>query len=103
MKFSNTNPSSLPLFNYITEGSPPPSNLCNALVYMSDDNSKIRNIPCSSVRTGGRGVHEALYEYIYYVRYQAQITIYDGVEYDCDDHIQAPGYNKYGTWIYYVK
>ena len=102
-KFSNTNPNSLPLFNYATEASySSPSNLCNALVYMSDDNSKSRTLSCSSLRPSSGGINKRLYQFIWYVNGQTHITAMDKSRMNCDDY-NEPGYNNYGTWMFYVK
>ena len=104
-KFTNTNPNSLPLFNYAThESSPAPSNLCNALVYMGGDNSKTRSLSCSSLRPSSGSLNTRLYNFIWFVNAQTHLTVWSNSRMDCDDYSSSsPGYNNYGTWLFYVK
>ena len=103
-KFSYTNPSSVPLFNYTTEASYyPPSSLCNALVYMSDDSSKTNTLPCHLLRPYPNTLNDRLYVYIWYVNSQAFLSVINNFNMLCDDYVYDSGYDNYGTWMFYVK
>ena len=104
-KFSSTNPNSLPLFNYATGVSSfMPSNLCNALSYMLDDNSKARALSCYSLKPYAREMNERLYNFIWYAYGQTFINVMHNSSMFCDDFNTYKGvYNNYGTWMFYVK
>ena len=101
-KFSNSNANSLPLFNYATTRSLAPSNLCNALVYMPDDNSLAKTLACTSLKPGTGGPDKRLYYFIWYISGKTHVTAWSNSQMDCDDYNES-GYNNYGTWRFYVK
>ena len=102
--FSNTNQNSLPLFNYATDKSfSRPSNLCNALVFMPDDNSRIRSRPCNSLFSYTTDIYNRLYQFIYYVPHHFHISSWSKPRLECDDKHGVSGYSLYGTWFYYVR
>ena len=101
-KFSNSNANSLPLFNYATTGTPAPSNLCNALVYMPDDNSLTKSLACTSLKPSKVSLDQRLYNYIWFVSSKTHVAVWSNDQMFCDDW-DEPGYNNYGTWLFYVK
>lgn len=106
-KFSNTNPISAQLFNYATDAvkfSSVPSVLCNVLVYMSNDNSRTRLLyPCTLLKSSSSNPKNRLYHYIWFVNANTHITVWSNSRMDCDDYQNDPGYNNYGTWLFYVR
>ena len=102
-KFSNLDPNSLPLFNYATGEGSRPSNLCNSLVFMPDDNSRIRLTSCNSYKTFNSDENNRLYRFIYYVSHHFHISSWSKPRLECDDGHGVPGYSLYGTWFYYVR
>ena len=105
-KFSNTNSSSLPLFNYTTEESysVPPPNLCNALVYMEDDNSKTRYLSCNDLRTSQSLLKYRLYKDIWFVNTETYVNVINNSQMECDDDAYtSSGFTNYGTWMFYVR
>ena len=105
-KFTSTNPNGIQLFNYITQAtSPAPSNLCNALVYMPDDNSRFRNVSCTSRKPQEGPMPSRLYD-PWYVHDVLYISTTFNLLMECDDNKYAgrdKGYNNYGTWMFYVR
>ena len=102
-KFSSSNAYSSPLFNYATTGgSIKPSNLCNALVYMPDDNSLAKTLDCTSLKPATVGLDQRLYHFIWYISGKTHVTAWSNSRMDCDDYSES-GYNNYGTWLFYVK
>ena len=103
-KFSNTNPKSVPLFKYATEKpSALPGNLCNALFYMDDDTSRTSVLDCSSLRPKQKDLSQRLYDEIWFSTGQVYLTIDNKSRLECDDHQNEPGFNPYGTWMFYVR
>ena len=103
-KFSNTNSYSLPLINFTAEESysTPSPNLCNALVYMEDDNSRTRTFPCNGLRTFQNPISYRLYRNIWFFNAATYVNAIDVPE--CDDYIHRdPGFKNSGTWMYYVR
>ena len=102
-KFSNTKAPSSLLFNYVTKDSSKElSNLCNVLAYMPDDTSRTRVLDCSSVKPIYNN-DQRMYHGLWFCAGQIRLTISHNSLLDCDDHRNEPGYNLYGTWMFYVR
>lgn len=100
VKFSSTNPLSLPFFNHITNGTKPPTSLHNVLSFMPDDNSYAQRTHERFLETFSYYLENNLYMYPFIRDHHTAFAVWLDYLLTCDDIIYSP---KYGTWLFYVK
>uniref|UniRef100_A0A7M5V336 Fibrinogen C-terminal domain-containing protein n=1 Tax=Clytia hemisphaerica TaxID=252671 RepID=A0A7M5V336_9CNID len=101
-KFSSLTSSGSTWFNYAMGTGNTPSSSCSALSYFSNDNSKTRIEACSKVKPGGRPTDRRLYAMITFVNGISHFSVEENRP-ECDDYKSKNPYNKYGTWLFYVR
>ena len=91
------------LFDYVTEiANKAPSNICDAIEYMPDDTSRTQTLPCTSMKPFSSGsMYGRLYNNIWYGHGNSHLNVIKALH--CDDSSHDPGFDRSGTWLYYVR
>ena len=102
LKFSSLTTNGVPWFNYAMGTGNAPASSCDALTYFSNDNSVTKGQACTKVKPGSRATDRRLYAMITFVNGLTHFSVEESRP-ECDDYTVKSPYNKYGTWLFYVR
>lgn len=73
---------------------------CKDARFLSDDTSQLGQTKCSDLKTGFGPPH--IYHHLLF-KYPNHVQIVAADRFECDDYINAEGYQNTGQWLFYLR